>query len=162
VDEADIANIALGQRAEIVAIAYPDDPMEGVVRFIANTAKVAQGRQGLSFTVKINITESHGVTLRPGMSCRAEIFTAAGEAVPTIPIQAILIEEDRTQDRNDHYIFVNEDGVARKTIIQVGISDDEFQEIISGVKVGAEIITGPDSELRHLMDGDAIDLKEGN
>lgn len=160
VDEADIANIAVGQKAEIVAIAYGDDPMQGVVKFIANTAKVAQGRQGLSFTVKINITEPGKVTLRPGMSCRAEIYTASGKAVPTVPIQAILVEEDRTEDRTDHYVFINEAGLARKKLVEVGISDDEFQEIVSGVEVGTEIITGPDSELRHLKDGDTIDVKE--
>ncbi|MCH8257291.1 MAG: efflux RND transporter periplasmic adaptor subunit [Proteobacteria bacterium] len=77
VDEADVASIALGQSAEIVAIAYTNTPMQGVVRFIANTAKVEQGRQGLSFTVKIKITEANDVVLRPGMSCRAEIFTGA-------------------------------------------------------------------------------------
>ncbi|MEC7188161.1 MAG: efflux RND transporter periplasmic adaptor subunit, partial [Pseudomonadota bacterium] len=54
VDEADIANIRVGQKAEIVAIAYPDEPMQGTVRFIANTAKIAQGRTGLSFVVKID------------------------------------------------------------------------------------------------------------
>ncbi len=159
VDEADIATVAVGQRAEIVAIAYPDDPMQGVVRFIANTAKVEQGRQGLSFTVKINITDKGKVALRPGMSCRAEIYTGSGEAVPTVPIQAILVDEDRTKNRTDHYVFTNEDGLARKTIIDVGISDDEFQEIVSGLGEGAEIIIGPDNVLRHLKDGDSIEVE---
>jgi len=159
VDEADIATVAVGQRAEIVAIAYPDDPMQGVVRFIANTAKVEQGRQGLSFTVKINITDKGKVALRPGMSCRAEIYTGSGEAVPTVPIQAILVDEDRTKNRTDHYVFTNEDGLARKTIIDVGISDDEFQEIVSGLEEGAEIIIGPDNVLRHLKDGDSIEVE---
>ena len=67
VDEADIANIEIGQKAEIVAIAYPDQPMTGVVRFIANTAKIAAGRTGLSFVVKIDITDPGEVVLRPGM-----------------------------------------------------------------------------------------------
>ena len=78
VDEADIANLAVGQRTEIVAIAYPDEPIHGIVRYIANTAKTEPNRQGLSFTVEIDILESGGVVLRPGMSCRAEIFTAQG------------------------------------------------------------------------------------
>ena len=63
VDEADIANIEIGQKAEIVAIAYPDQPMTGVVRFIANTAKIAAGRTGLSFVVKIDITDPGEVVL---------------------------------------------------------------------------------------------------
>lgn len=156
VDEADVATIAVGQRAEIVAIAYPDQAMEGIVRFIANTAKVAPGRQGLSFTVKIDITDSRGVVLRPGMSCRAEIFTRQDEEVPAVPIRALLFEEDRSAMRTDYYVFVNDNGVARKTRVEVGISDDEYQEIVSGVAIGQQIVTGPDSVLRHLLDGDAL------
>lgn len=159
VDEADVASIALGQSAEIVAIAYTNTPMQGVVRFIANTAKVEQGRQGLSFTVKIKITEANDVVLRPGMSCRAEIFTGGNNAVPAVPIQAILVDEDRTLARPQYYAFVNDDGVAVKVIVEVGVSDDEYQEIISGLKIGDDVITGPDNILRHLVDGDSVDLE---
>ncbi len=157
VDEADVANIEIGQRAEIVAIAYPDQPMQGVVRFIANTAKVAQGRQGLSFTVKIDITNPGQVVLRPGMSCRAEIFTSQDQRVAAVPIQAVIFEEDRSELRSDYYIFVNDGGVARKTKIEVGLSDDEYQELLSGVDNNVEIVVGPNQELRQLLDGDRLD-----
>ena len=133
--------------------------MQGVVRFIANTAKVEQGRQGLSFTVKIKITEANDVVLRPGMSCRAEIFTGGNNAVPAVPIQAILVDEDRTLARPQYYAFVNDNGVAVKVIVEVGVSDDEYQEIISGLKIGDDVITGPDNILRHLVDGDSVDLE---
>jgi HlyD family secretion protein len=157
VDEADVANIEVGQRAEIVAIAYPDQPMQGVVRFIANTAKIAPGRQGLSFTVKIDITDPGDVTLRPGMSCRAEIYTRQDQEVSAVPIQAIIFEEDRSEMRSEYFIFVNDEGVARKTKIEVGLSDDEYQELLSEIDGDIEIIVGPDQELRHLLEGDIVD-----
>lgn len=157
VDEADVANIAIGQRTEIVAIAYPDQPMQGVVRYIANTAKIAPGRQGLSFTVKIEITDAGDVTLRPGMSCRAEIFTRQDQEVVAVPIQAVIFEEDRSALRSEYFVFVNDGGIARKTKIEVGISDDEYQELMSDIDDNIEIIVGPDQELRHLLEGDRID-----
>ena len=157
VDEADIANLAVGQRAEIVAIAYPDEPIHGVVRYIANTAKTEPTRQGLSFTVEIDILDAGNVVLRPGMSCRAEIFTARDQAVPAVPIQALIFEEDRSRLLSEYFLFVNDDGVARKTPVQVGTSDDEFQELTSGVDGDVEIVVGPDRELRHLLDGDRLD-----
>ena len=157
VDEADVATIEVGQRAEIVAIAYPDQPMQGVVRFIANTAKIAQGRQGLSFVVKIDIIDPGEVTLRPGMSCRAEIFTRQDQEVAAVPIQAILFEEDRAELRSDYFIFVNDSGVARKTKVEVGLSDDEFQELMSEIDEDVEIVIGPNQELRHLLEGDRLD-----
>lgn len=157
VDEADIANVEIGQRVEIVAIAYPDQPMIGEVRYIANTAKVEPGRQGLSFTVEIDIVESAGVVLRPGMSCRAEIFTRQDQEVAAVPIQAIIFEEDRSELRSEYFIFVNDNGVARKTKIEVGISDDEYQELVSTIDTDVEIVVGPNQELRHLLEGDRID-----
>ena len=157
VDEADIANLAVGQRAEIVAIAYPDEPIHGVVRYIANTAKTEPNRQGLSFTVEIDILDAGNVVLRPGMSCRAEIFTEQDQAVPAVPIQALIFEEDRSQLLSEFFIFVNDDGIARKTAVQVGTSDDEFQELTSGIDDDVEIVVGPDRELRHLLDGDRLD-----
>ncbi len=157
VDEADVANVAIGQRVEIVAIAYPDQPMIGEVRYIANTAKIAPGRQGLSFTVEIDIVDSGAVTLRPGMSCRAEIFTRQDQSVAAVPIQAILFEEDRAALKSDYFVFVNDNGVARKTKIDVGISDDEYQELLTNIEGDVEIVVGPDEELRHLLEGDAID-----
>ena len=156
VDEADIANIRVGQKAEIVAIAYPDEPMLGTVRFIANTAKIAQGRTGLSFVVKIDIEDPGEVTLRPGMSCRAEIFTQDDRLVTAVPIEAVLFEEDKAENRSDHFIFLNDQGVAKKTKIEVGLSDDEFQELLSEIDSDVDVIVGPNRELRNLVDGDRI------
>ena len=156
VDEADIANVEVGQRAEIVAIAYPDQPMQGVVRFIANTAKIAEGRTGLSFVVKIDITDPGDVVLRPGMSCRAEIFTRQDQSVAAVPIEAVIFEEDRAELRSEYFVFVNDDGIARKTKVDVGLSDDEYQELTSIVDNEIEIVIGPNQELRHLLDGDRL------
>jgi HlyD family secretion protein len=156
VDEADIANIRVGQKAEIVAIAYPDEPMQGTVRFIANTAKIAQGRTGLSFVVKIDIEDPGEVTLRPGMSCRAEIFTQDDRLVTAVPIEAVLFDEDKAENRSDHFIFLNDQGVAKKTKVEVGLSDDEFQELLSEIDSDVDVIVGPNRELRNLVDGDRI------
>ena len=156
VDEADVANIAIGQRAEIFAIAYPDQPMEGIVRYIANTAKVEPGRQGLTFTVKIDIINPGDVVLRPGMSCRAEIFTRQDREVKAVPIQAVLFEEDRSELRSEHFVFINDNGVARKMQIDVGLSDDEYQELTTEIDGDVEIVVGPNRELRNLLDGDRL------
>jgi HlyD family secretion protein len=157
VDEADVATVEVGQRVEIVAIAYPDQPMLGIVRYIANTAKIAPGRQGLSFTVKIDITDAGEVVLRPGMSSRAEIFTRQDQEVIAVPIQALIFEEDRSELWSEYFIFVNDNGIARKTKVEVGISDDEYQELISEIDSNIEVIVGPDQELRHLLEGDRLD-----
>lgn len=156
VDEADIANVEVGQRAHVYAIAYPDTPIEGVIESIAVSAKVPEGQQGLSFAVKIRLAPPEGVRLRPGMSCRAEIFTTTKKDVLAVPVQAVLAEENRIEGKTIHSVFVNRDGRARKIEVEVGISDDTYQEITKGLTDGDEIVVGPDRILRALEDGDAI------
>lgn len=162
VDEADIANVEIGQKARVFAIAYPDQPVEGVVEQIAVSAKVAEGQQGQSFAVKIRLLEPHKITLRPGMTCRAEIFTATRGGVLAAPIQAILVDEDLTTDVVRRDVFVNRDGRAVKVPVEVGIADDTYQEIVSGLSAGDEVVTGPDRVLRALKDGDRIRVAENN
>lgn len=156
VDEADIANIEPGERARVYAIAFPDTAVEGSVGSIAVSAKVAEGRQGLSFAVKIKLTDTKGVNLRPGMSCRAEVFAATRERVLATPIQAIRVEEDLTQKSTKRYIFVERSGLAKRIEVSAGLSDDTYQEITSGVTEGDSVITGPDRVLRALKDGDRV------
>jgi HlyD family secretion protein len=160
VDEADIANVEIGQKARVFAIAYPDQPVEGIVESIAVSAKVAEGQQGQSFAVKIQLLDPEKITLRPGMTCRAEIFTATKGGVLAAPIQAILVEEDLTTDEVRRDVFVYRDGRAVKTPVEVGIADDSYQEIVSGLSPGDEVVTGPDRVLRALEDGDRISITE--
>jgi HlyD family secretion protein len=156
VDEADIANVEIGQKAQVVAIAYPDQPVEGVVESIAVSAKIATGQQGQSFAIKIRLLEPEKITLRPGMTCRAEIFTATKGGVLAAPIQSILVDENLSTDAVTRDVFVNRDGRAVKVSVDVGIADDTYQEIVSGLKPGDEVVTGPDRVLRALEDGDRI------
>ena len=156
VDEADIANVAVGQKAQIFAIAYPDQPIEGVIDSIAVSAKVAEGAQGLSFAVKIRLEKTNGIVLRPGMSCRAEVFTEIEEGLLSVPIQAILVDEDRSTNRTTYHVFVNEDRKARQVEVRVGLSDDAYQAVTGGLNEGDEVIIGPDRVLRNLGSGDNV------
>jgi HlyD family secretion protein len=160
VDEADIAAVSVGQKARVYAIAYPDDPVEGIVDSIAVSAKIAEGQQGQSFAIKIRLLEPDKITLRPGMTCRAEIFTATKGGVLAAPIQAILVEEDLVADETRRDVFVNRNGRATKIAVEVGLADDTYQEIVSGLKAGDEVVTGPDRVLRALEDGDRIEVAD--
>ena len=156
VDEADIANVAVGQKAQIFAIAYPDRPMEGIIDSIAVSAKVAEGAQGLSFAVKIRLEKTNRVVLRPGMSCRVEIYTDIREGILAVPIQAILVDEIRSENRIEHHVFAYGEGTARRVEVQVGLSDDAWQAVTGGLDEGDEVIVGPDRVLRSLADGDRV------
>ncbi|MEM7217307.1 MAG: efflux RND transporter periplasmic adaptor subunit [Pseudomonadota bacterium] len=156
IDEADVADIALGQQAEIVAIAYPNQPLTGRVQFIANTAKHAPHRSGLSFLVRINITDTNGIELRPGMSCRAAIYTRGEDEMLAVPVQAVITEEDPETRRPRQFVWVMRDGEAHKLSVDTGLSDDAYQEIATGLDPIDEVIIGPGRVLRRLREGDPV------
>jgi len=72
------------------------------------------------------------------------------------PIQAILVEENLATNETTRDVFVNRGGRATRIPVEVGLSDDTYQEIVSGPEAGDEIITGPDRVLRALEDGDRV------
>ncbi len=158
VDEADIANVSLGQKAEIIAIAYADKPLSGVVKSIASSAKIVPGRQSLSFAVKLKLNDDLKINLRPGMSGRAEVFTSGEQNLLAAPIKSIVVEEDKDKDEVTSFVYLFVDGIVKKIKVGTGVSDDDYQQIISGLKLGQSIITGPDKILRHLKDGEKVVL----
>lgn len=165
VDEADIATVREGQKADIFAAAYPDTPLSGTVESISSIARQAQGQQSLSFLVKILLDEQDELAIRPGMSVRADIYTETSEETLAVPIQAVLYDEDivieADSDSSDAteqaYVFVMKDGKAVRKDVNTGISSDSDQEILSGLEAGEMVVTGPFRTLRKLVDGDAIE-----
>ena len=156
VDEAEIASIALGQKARVTAIAWPDQPLPGSVEFIAGSARTVSGRSSASFTVRIRIENSKGIELRPGMSSRAEILTSDIENVLALPLGATLSERDLETGVDELYVFVFRNGTAVKQRIEGGLSDDEFIEIRSSLDPEDAVIVGPVQTLFGLRDGEAV------
>lgn len=152
VDEADIAKVGEGQKAEIHAVAFPDRPLTGTVESIATTARTGDGRQGLSFLVKILLEEAADLPIRTGMSCRAEIFTTGRENAVAVPIEAVVYADDPEKG----HVFVVNGGTAEKREVSLGISNDTEQEIIEGVEPGERIATGPYRTIRTLADGATV------
>lgn len=53
-------------------------------------------------------------------------------------------------------VFVVQDGRAVFTPIKVGIAGDKFFEVLTGLKAGDEVITGPFASVRAMKDGDPV------
>lgn len=180
VDEADIANVRLDQNVDVYAVAFPDDALKGQVKTIATSAKRASNREGLSFTVKILLESDENIDVRPGMSCRAEIFTKVKGNTIAVPIQSVIFEESEGEGSDvkvrgrrggvrigssgnstmTSHVFVLIDGKAVKRDVELGISNDELQEVTEGVALDEDIIIGPSRLLGKLKDGDAVQLRK--
>ncbi len=170
VDEADIANVREGQRADVFPAAHPDTPMAGTVQSIASVARQAPGQQSLSFLVKILLDEQEDIKVYPGMSVRADIYTQTSEETLAIPVQAVRYDEevklDEEQDTKGGdekaFVFVVEDGTAVRREVKTGISSDSDIQILEGVEADEQVVTGPFRTLRNLADGDEVEKKSAD
>lgn len=165
VDEADIANVKLGEEANIDAVSFPDRVLHGKVEFVASsvtdTSTAAAGTsQGRTFEVKINLTDKDLPLLKPGMSARAEIFTQSTPDTLSVPVQAVLYENDpgskSLEPTAGAYVYVIHDGKVRKTDVTTGVSSDTYEALLTGVKAGDVVVSGPYQTLHHLTDGAAV------
>lgn len=154
VDEADIAGVEVGQEADVYAVAFPDTAMRGVVETIGSTARSYPGRNGLAVKVKIRLIDDQA-SLLSGMSCRAEIYQAAADDIPLVPIEAVRTNLDSATVEN--FVFVVENGLAKRVSVGLGPSSDELQGIDSGLEGGETIVVGPFRELQRLEDGDPVE-----
>ncbi|MCY3628401.1 MAG: efflux RND transporter periplasmic adaptor subunit [Rhodothermaceae bacterium] len=127
-------------------------------------------------------------SFRPGMSGTVDIFTNTVQEVLSIPIQAVTVrdfnaikrarstaaEADTTagdeeevkpditvggeEDLQRMVFVVDETMNVTATIVETGISDDQFIEIKSGLEEGNRVVNGPYSAVsRELDDGDLVE-----
>jgi HlyD family secretion protein len=99
VNENDVPNVKIGDKANVKIDAYGDRKFKGTVAQIGNTGKTTgNGTQEevTNFEVKINL-ERGDFLLRPGLSCTADIETNMVKDAVAVPMQAVTI---RTGDSN--------------------------------------------------------------
>src|SRR5438876_4712762 len=99
VNENDVVNVKLGDKASVKIDAYGDRKFKGVVQQIANTGKTTGAgtqEEVTNFEVKIRI-DDHDVVLRPGLSCTADVETNMVKDAVAVPMQSVTI---RTGDTN--------------------------------------------------------------
>src|SRR5207302_545919 len=99
VNENDVVNVKVGDKANVKIDAYGDRKFHGTVYQIANTGTTTGAgtqEEVTNFQVKVRI-DDHDVTLKPGLSCTADIETNMVKDVVAVPMQSVTI---RTGDTN--------------------------------------------------------------
>lgn len=185
VSENDILRVSLNDEVEIEVDAYLDKTFKGAVTEIANSASnISSGGVSLNtdqvtnFIVKIRIdpasyrsmlTERKKYPFRPGMSASVDIYTNEEKDIPTVPIQCVTVREkdedddkkERDEDDLIEVVFVMSGDTVRMAEVTTGIQDDEFIQILSGIELGEDVVTGPYSAVsKKLKDGKNVRIKE--
>ena len=160
VDELDISQVQVGQTVQITADALPGQIFEGVVTKVSINGNTTGGVT--SYPVTVQIDETNG--LLPGMNVDASVIVSQSLGVLSVPVEAVsrgnqvLVKTngaDAAKEGNAEgipagYAFVE---------VEVGNSNDDYIEIVSGLSEGDEIaymkqVASNMGMMGFMMDGD--------
>ncbi|KAA3630636.1 MAG: biotin/lipoyl-binding protein [Bacteroidetes bacterium] len=112
---------------------------------------------------------------RPGMSATVEIKTKSVEDVLSIPIQAVTTrekdedkgkkgpkknndDEEEEQDLIEVVFITTEADTVKRVEVTTGIQDDDYIQVLTGLKGEEEVVTGPYTAIsRKLKEGDSVE-----
>jgi HlyD family secretion protein len=171
VDETDTPTVQVGQKALLNIDAYPGRTFDGLVTEVGNSPilKDDPDLQGLTttsdainfkFKVKVLVPPP---SIRPGFSVTADIITGVKEKVAAVPLAAVIVRDSPKGEKNEagklkteQGVYALRDGKVVFRSITTGITGELMVEVVSGVPVGEEIVTGPFKALREIKDGDRV------
>ena len=158
VDETEIVQVQPGQRAELKVDALPKRVYHGKVTEVGSSGYNRSSQPDVTFfRVKVLLDDSNR-QLRSGMSVRAEIETQADKGALVVPIQAVVERPPLGASGGDEVkvVFVVAGGKAHQRKVDTGISDETRVEVMTGLRPGEQVVTGPYRSLRDLRDGDPV------
>lgn len=142
VKESDLSYAKLGAKAKFKLSDKDSEEYDGVVKNIDGAADPASR----VFKCKIEIDNKDG-KLKPGVFGNIKIATDENKKAITLPLKALGGSE------GNYYIFINNNGVAKKQTITTGEISEDTVEIKSGVKDGDSVIS---TNVGTLQEGDAV------
>jgi HlyD family secretion protein len=128
-------------------------------------------RPGFTSTADITTATRKNVTAVPipAVAVRELIYDAKGNVVkpprtgqrrPATATPAPVVELEPGQTRKEtEGVFVVRGGNAEFVPIKIGIAGDRYFEVLSGLKAGDQVITGPYNSVRGMADGDPVKVE---
>jgi HlyD family secretion protein len=135
--------------------------------------EVPDVRPGFTTTADIVTARRSGVVAAPipAVAVRELVYDANEQIVreprtdkrrttPTVETTASAAELKPGQTRKEtEGVFVFRSGRAEFVPIKVGIAGDKYFEVLSGLKEGDQVITGPYNSVRGMADGDQVKVE---
>jgi HlyD family secretion protein len=188
VDENDVVLVSVGDTATIKVDAFKDQEFAGIVSEIgnsANTSGLGTQQEVVNFEVKIKLIDPKN-SLRPGMSCTADIETETIGNILSVPIQSVTTRSDMRNmgqpsgdgedegiiqvktDKKENIkpkevVFLIKNGKAKMVEVETGLSDDNYIAVTKGLEGGEDVVSGSYKAIsRELNDGLQVRVEEKN
>lgn len=165
VDEASIPSVKMGQEAQVRIDAYPNQVFQGQVTEVGGSPILKlSANEATKFKVKVWI-KNPPLTIKPGLSAQADIYTGRRDQALAIPFQALVMREIKPKagetlkpgaPREEEGVFIQEAGKAKFVAVKTGLLGDLSVEVLSGLAGGETLITGPNRALRDLKGGEVV------
>jgi macrolide-specific efflux system membrane fusion protein len=131
IDEIDVAMVQLGQEANILLDALPDEEITGNVTFISPMGTVVAGIVSYATTITLG---NPSAELKDGMSATAEVVVERRDDVLLIPNRVIR----GTLENPTVLVLVGEQEEERE--ITLGLTDGINTEVLLGLEEGEEVV----------------------
>jgi len=141
VSEADVPQVVIGRGVSVGVDAYKDRKFAGTV------SAINPGLDPTSRAATVEaLIENGDNALRSGMFVTAQITREGGSKAVFVPKSAVYND----QATQSYRVFVIQEGVAKLRVVQQGIEEGDYQQIISGVEPEEIVAT---SGLDQLYEG---------
>lgn len=145
VDETDIAQVRVKQRAQIVLDAYPNEAVPAEVDAIAYEAKTVSNVTTYAVDV---LPEKVPPFMRSGMTANVVFRIAAREKALLVPAYAV-----RSKDGGAYVLVRTAAGAAEERAVETGISDGKNVEVLKGVAESEQVLV---ARLKEAKPGGAV------
>lgn len=145
VSESYYSQVVKGMPVEVLVDALGGEVFQGSVSLIYPTLDPVSH----TFTVEISVPNGDQ-RLRPGMFSRVRMNFGTNER-PLLSDRAVL----KQVGSNDRYVFVEKDGKAVYTLVELGVRISDKYEIVSGLNDGDKVIVQGNAG---LIDGTEVEV----
>ncbi|GAP12933.1 RND family efflux transporter, MFP subunit [Longilinea arvoryzae] len=139
VDESDMDKIKVGNTADVVFDALPDDTFTGKVTQVTPQLVSTGGYQVLTGVIQLELSDAQGAEeLIAGLNASVEVIAADAQGAVLVPLDAL-----RDLGDGQYAVFVVGIGNTLKMqTVTIGIKDDYYAQVLSGLEGGETVSTG--------------------
>lgn len=130
VNQVDVVRLKVGQEVRVKVDAVPGLLVNGKVKRIAPQAILKNGIKGFSVRILLSDQDKR---IQPGMTANLAIPVESAEGVIAVPLAAVFSERD------DHHVFVQTPTGSEQRVVEIGVVDYQYAEILSGLRAGEEV-----------------------
>ncbi|MDD4802560.1 MAG: efflux RND transporter periplasmic adaptor subunit [Syntrophomonas sp.] len=132
VSESDVTSVHAGSAVKVLIKAISQEPVNGTVKGVASVADPATR----TYPVKVALPNNQQAQIKSGMFAEVMLGTEHREGVLAIPMAAVL-----PKNGENSVFVVNGDNHAQAVIVQTGLNDGTYIEIIKGLEAGQRVVT---------------------